>query len=259
MEDKRLRILSIGNSFSKDTMEHIGEIAKAVGFADFEFANLYIGGCSINRHYNNAVRNISDYVYYTNTGDGWSSAEHFAICDVVKEGAWDYISIQHGTGDKSRYTSPVSYDNLLPLIRYVKDLAGKNTKIAFNMAWVADPDSTHHEITSYGGDQLLMYEKLTQLTQQRIATLSEVDVVSPTGTAIQNARGYIPQRLTRDGFHLSRDLGRYIAGLTFLKALCDIDVDKVLWMPEGVTDREREIAQKAVNAAVKTPYGISPL
>lgn len=256
---KKLKILSIGNSFAADTMEHIADIAKSVGIHDFKFANLYIGGCSINRHYNNAVNDIADYVYHTNTGDGWVKTEHYAISDALKEQDWDYISIQHGTGDKSRYTSPESYQNLSALIKYVKELAGEEVKIAFNMAWVADPESTHHEITSYGGDQLLMYEKLTELTKTLIAPSEKVDVVCPAGTAVQNARPYISKKLTRDNFHLSYDLGRYIAGLTFLKTLCNIDVDRVSWCPEGVTETEKEIAKRAVNAAVKAPYTISKL
>lgn len=247
-----MKILSIGNSFSVDTMEHIASIATALGITDFRFGNLYIGGCSINRHYNNAVNNLADYVYYTNTGNGWSKTENTSIASAVLDDDWDIISIQHGTGDKSRYTSPESYENLLPLIDKVKALCKKTPKFAFNMAWVAEPESTHHEITSYGGNQLLMYEKLTELTKNVVAPL--VDFVIPTGTAVQIARRYIDKKLTRDDFHLSYDLGRYIAGITFLKALCDIDIDALSWCPEGVSEQERERAKSSALAAFKNPF-----
>jgi len=80
-----MKILSIGNSFSVDTMEHIADIMKSLGATGFKFGNLYIGGCSINRHYNNAVCNLADYIYYTNTGDEWIQREGVAIEDAIKE------------------------------------------------------------------------------------------------------------------------------------------------------------------------------
>lgn len=254
-----MHVLFIGNSFAKDTLYHAADIAKSAGISNFRFAFLYIGGCSINRHYRNAVENIAGYGYHVNEGDGWQTTEQCSVADALGDGHWDVIAIQHGTGDKSRYTSPESYSNLLPLIQYIKSYLSYDVKIAFNMAWVADPESTHHEIVSYGGDQLHMYEKLTELTRRRIASLPEVDMVLPTGTTIQNMRGCISRKLTRDGFHLSFDLGRYAAALTFLRVLLQVAPERVTWRPEGVTEQEQEIAGRAVEAAVKTPYGVSAL
>ena len=252
-----IKILSIGNSFSEDTMEHIPEIVKSLGYKDFKFANLYIGGCSIKKHYNLMVNDIAEYEYYVNSGDGWTQTQHFTSREKIKEEDWDIISIQHGTGDKSRYTSPESYADLPALIKEVKALSKKDVKIAFNMAWVAEPEGRHHEITSYGGDQALMYKNITIVTKEVVSPL--VDVVSSAGTAIQNARPYIDKKLTRDTFHVTRDLGRYIAGLTFIKALCGTDIDSVTWCSEGVSDEERVIAIKAANAAVKEPYKTTEL
>lgn len=256
---REIKILSIGNSFSEDTMEHIPNIVKSLGIKKFKFANLYIGGCSINQHYNNAINDIGNYKYFVNIGEGWNVTESYKISDAVKDEKWDYISIQHGTGDKSRYTSPESYENLLPLVKYIKTIANTDTKIAFNMAWVADSESTHHEITSYGGNQVLMYEKLTNLTKELIFSMKEMDVISPTGTAIQNARTCIGKKLTRDDFHLSYDLGRYIAGLTFLKSLCNINVDFVEWAPDGVNEQDKRIAKLAVDTAFDNPFSVTKI
>ena len=252
-----IKILSIGNSFSEDTMAHTAEILKDIGICDFKLGNLYIGGCSINRHYKNITNDIADYIYYTNTGDGWNKKEKVGIAEAIRDAEWDIISIQHGTGDKSRYTSEESYQNLAPLIDFVKSLAKDGVKIAFNMAWVAEPDSTHHEIVSYGGDQALMYKNLTALTENVVAPL--VDIVSPVGTAVQNARMGIEKKLTRDDFHLSFDLGRYIGGLTFLKALCGCDIDGAAWCPDGVSEEEREIAKKAASLAILQPYAVTSI
>lgn len=101
--------------------------------------------------------------------------------------------------------------------------------------------------------------KLTKLTKELIFPMKEIDIVSPAGTAIQNARTCAKKKLTRDDFHLSYDLGRYIAGLTFLKSLCNLNIDIVQWCPDGVTEQEKKIAKTAVNAAFENPFSLTKI
>ena len=44
-----MKVLAIGNSFSEDATRYLHDIAKADGVA-LEVANLYIGGCPLDRH-----------------------------------------------------------------------------------------------------------------------------------------------------------------------------------------------------------------
>ena len=255
-----LKILSVGNSFAEDTSWHLADVAQSLGFEGVKIGFLYIGGCSINRHYNNALNDLADYVYFENTGSGWSKTEGKRISEAVASDEWDYISIQHGTGDGSRYTLPASYENLEALIAYIKELAPKKAKIAFNMAWVMESHSTHPEICSYNGDQMLMYRNLVELTSTVVRGAKGLDIVSPAGTAVQNARETEARdKLCRDGFHLSFELGRYIASLTFLKALTGVDVDNVSWKPDGVTDLEQRIAILSADRAILSPFAISSM
>ncbi|MBQ8431353.1 MAG: DUF4886 domain-containing protein [Clostridia bacterium] len=257
---KSLKILSIGNSFSMDTMEHLANVALSLGYQSVKLGNLYIGGCSLNKHFYNAENDLAAYRYFQNTGDGWRETPEHKISDALKECDWDWISIQHGTKDKSRYTSVESYEKLPALIEYVKGLAWSGAKIAFNMAWVAEPYSHHHEITSYNGDQMLMYQSLLETTQAAVLPAKGLDVLSPTGTAIQNARTtQLVDKLSRDGFHLSYIHGRYIASLTFLKALTGISIDGIKWAPEGVSEGEKQLSVAAANAAIETPFAITPI
>ena len=84
-----IKILCIGNSFSQDSTEWLYSVLADLGVKEIILGNLYIGGCSINKHYNNAVNNIAGYIYHENTGEGWSKKENFAIDDVVKSEKWD--------------------------------------------------------------------------------------------------------------------------------------------------------------------------
>ena len=126
------------------------------------------------------------------------------------------------------------------------------------MAWVMASDGTHPEIRSYGGDQMMMYSKLADLTGTVVKGTKGLDIISPTGTAIQNARacGLSDGQLMRDGFHLSYGLGRYIASLTFIKVLTGVNIDGITWKPDGVDGQAQRIAIASANAAVARPFEI---
>lgn len=252
-----MKVLFVGNSFSRDTIQHLGNIAKNVGVSDFRFANLYIGGCSINRHFKNATENLADYTYSVTTDGSWGEGKSASIADALADGPWDLICIQHGTGDKSRYTAVESYENLPALIAYIRKTYGQSVKIAFNMTWIGEPESPKSpELRDvYGNDQLAMYRALTALTEKTVLPL--VDYLSPAGTAIQNLRTCLDKPLTRDTYHLSYDLGRFAAGLTFLKTVLDVPLKDLAWAPEGVSEKELELAKRAAELAVKNPFSVT--
>lgn len=255
---EELKILSVGNSFSIDTMEYLAEVAVSAGVKKVTLGNLYIGGCSINRHWSTAQADVASYKYYTNDGSGWQVTPEYKSSDAIKSEKWDFISIQHGTADGSRYTSEDSYANLPALVTYVKSLAWQGAKIAFNMAWVGETYKDHHEINSYNGDLESMYRNLTRITRDLVSNVEGIDIISPTGTAVQNARALCPGRdFTRDGFHLSYDLGRYMASLTFFKALTGAPISDVRWAPEGVSDEDRVLAIKCAEMAIANPFEIT--
>ena len=53
-------ILAIGNSFSQDATHYLHQIAEADG-VETKVVNLYIGGCSLERHWQNIVTGAADY------------------------------------------------------------------------------------------------------------------------------------------------------------------------------------------------------
>ncbi len=252
-----LKILCIGNSFSADTAEHVADIALDLGVTDITMANLYIGGCSIRKHYQNATTDAASYEYHINTGDGWTMTRNHRISEVVQSEEWDWISIQHGTADGSRYAEEDSYDCLPALVEHIKGLAAEDTKIAFNMTWVGDPNS-HEEMLVFDNNQKEYYQAVADLTEKLIVPIEGIDVVSPTGTAIQNARtADSGLSITRDKYHLSFDFGRYIAGLTFFKALTGADISGIQWRPDGLDETAREIAVTCAENAIAAPFDIT--
>ena len=247
-----MNILSIGNSFSHDTMYLLPNVAKDLGI-DGVFANLYIGGCTIGYHYLNAIDNLPVYHYYVNSDGEWTDRKRVSISEAIASENWDYINIQHGSKDSNRYTDPLFYKHLPELVDYVKKAAGKNTRITFNMAWVAEPENEHHEMVAFfENNQEKMYEALVSITKNLVGSTPGIDIVSYTGTAVQHARRQGVTNISRDNYHLSYGFGRYIAALTFLKALTDTDITKIGWAPEDVTDEMKSLAiQCALKATEK--------
>lgn len=58
-----LRVLAIGNSFSQDAVEqYLHELGKSEGYIMI-IGNMYIGGCSLERHVKNIRNNTPAYAY----------------------------------------------------------------------------------------------------------------------------------------------------------------------------------------------------
>ncbi len=55
-----ISILAIGNSFSNDATYYLNDILEASGVEN-RVVNLYIGGCSLERHWQNIEGNKREY------------------------------------------------------------------------------------------------------------------------------------------------------------------------------------------------------
>ena len=252
-----MNILFVGNSFAVDTAEHAVNVAHSMGIESIKIGNLYVGGCSIDMHYHHFTEDIPAYTYFLNEGEGWTSIPDFKISDAVKGDSWDWVVIQHGTKGTSRYTSPECYEKLAPLIDGIKALLPRETRIAFNLTWLGESTRQHHEIISYGGNIPLMRERLVEVTKETVLSNPQIDLLIPTGTAIENARTSRIGLLTRDCYHLSVDKGRYIAALTFISTVTGVDAACVTWAPQGVDDYSRRVAIESAKNAQRFPLTIT--
>ncbi len=250
-----MNILFIGNSFSDDTMEHAAHILQSLGVNAMSLGNLYIGGCSIHRHVDNAANDRAWYDYRTNTGDGWTTTPDTSLRAALTSREWDVVAIQTGTADGSRNTCERCYDFLPILLKYIKALCKNAPKIVFNMTWVGEAWNGHPEVVAHHGDQMAMYREVARIVHDVVSP--QVDAVSPAGTAIQNARAAGLAPLNRDGYHLSWGLGRYIAALTFIGTATGLDISDCAWYPDDVTQAQARLARKAVQDALKTPYVVT--
>ncbi len=255
-EDGVLRILTIGNSFSDDTMEYMYQIAKSAGVEKIYLGNLYIGGCSIDTHVQNAEGNIAAYEYRTNDSGIWKTTKNYRMGDALESQNWDFISMQQASGFSGKADS---YAKLPTLISYVRSLVGSKPTLVWNMTWAYQQDSTHGDFPKYNSDQMTMYRAIVDTVEDRIETNKNISLIVPNGTAIQNARSsYIGDDLTRDGFHLTLDLGRYIAGLTMFTKLTGFSIENIKYRPASVDDDMQKVAVESAMNAVAEPRKVTP-
>ena len=251
-------VLFLGNSFSVDTLEYAFKLLSAFGVKEIKIGKMIIGGCSINKHYENATQDLPKYDYSYFGTDGTFAYSDRRISETLTLQEWDWVFIQHGTGDGSRYANEYSYSKLEDLVKYIKETAGENTKVGFNMTWVGEPGSSPELASTFGNDQIAFFNAICQLTSTLVANTPGIDMVTPTGTGIQNARTTDIGILTRDNYHLNQVPGRYIAALTFIAALTGMDISNAKPLG-GITDEQLAIAIAAAQAAVANPYQITDI
>lgn len=249
-ERESMKILFVGNSFSDDTIEWMYDIAKELN-VDLHAENLYISGCDIVTHYHNALSDAKAYTWVRRSGSYWSRLEGVSFKDRVEALDWDYISFQQASAFSGIEDS---YYYLAPLLEKAEGMLSnkEHTQFVFNMTWAYQGDSTHGDFYRYQNNQMLMYQMITNAVTKKVLPISKIKALIPNGTAIQNARSsFIGDNLTRDGYHLSYDLGRYIAGLTAMKTLTGKNIDNLLFSP--VDETRTLIAKESVdNALINT-------
>lgn len=257
-DDGIVRILSIGNSFSVDALEnHFYELAVAAG-KKVIVGNMYIGGCRLERHLKNARENIADYTYYKRGLDGVNvKTKGVTLETALSDEQWDYVSVQQQSGRAGIYRT---WEESLPgLLEYIRPRLPEDVELMIHQTWAYDTTSTHKDFVRYDKDQMKMYEAIMDAVK-KVTKLTGIKFVIPVGTAIQNARTISEDwQLTRDGYHLHKKYGRYIAACTWLEKILKINAVGNSYCPEGMTPRQQLLAQKAAHAAVKKPWKVTQL
>ena len=244
------------------------QIAKDVGFADIVVGGLVLGGCTIETHYNNLQNHAAEYdfTYYEN--NLWNNGANGLKRTLeygLKYTAWDYIVLQQQSGNSG---NAASYNYQLDaLVDFVKTTALKSdAKIVWNMTW-AYPTASDWFGGLYDNDQMKMYNSITAAVQSKIVPNEEFRLISPAGTAIQNARtsflgaGYVnnvdaTDTLNRDGAHLSQYEGRFISSLSMFCTVTGYMPSDISYNPANVDATEAAMIRECVTNALNTPFAV---
>lgn len=236
-----MNVLCIGNSFSQDATRYLHQISDEKIYV----RNLYIGGCSLERHWNNIVNASCDYEWQKNG----RMLKMMSINDAVTKKKWDYITVQQVSQDSGMQDTYEPY--LSNILEFLREKC-PNAEIVFHRTWAYDDKSDHGGFINYNRDRKAMIDAIIRVSNH-FATKHSLRVI-PNGEAIEAARA-LPEfqgerNISRDGFHLSLDYGRYLAGLTMYTFFTENDPTLVSYEPEN-TDPEinkklKEIAKRVV-------------
>ena len=274
-DGKALKMLCITSSFGLNTTQLLYDVAIAEGATDVVIGRLYASGCTLQQHATNASSNANAYTYTKiDKGTGqWRTMESVSMYQGLKDEDWDIIFMQQSAAWGG---APETYQDYIDTIKtYVEQhKTNPNARYIWNMTWAyqADTDQTVF-MTYYGNDQMGMYNAIVKTTQEKIVPRTDFEAISPTGTAIQNARtSYFGDKLTKDTYHLN-NVGGAIAAYTLYstltgKEITQINLDIVTatakngitgadQIYEPFTEEDKQVIMEAVNNALKSPWSVT--
>ncbi|QNL48055.1 DUF4886 domain-containing protein [Olivibacter sp. SDN3] len=253
-----LRILAIGNSFSQDAVEqYLHELADAAG-KKILIGNLYIGGAPLSLHWKNVQDNKNAYSYRKITVDGSkTTADSVSILTALQDEHWDYVSIQQASPLSGKFDSYI--EPLTGVKHFLDSVNDSHVKYIWHQTWAYAPNSTHEGFANYGNNQQKMYKNISKAST-KVKKRFNFDLLVPSGTAIQNARNtFLGDNLTRDGYHLDLQIGRFIAACTWFESLFNEEAPTERYHPENVSPEAAQVAKQAAHAAVQHPFKLTKI
>ena len=194
---KSLKVLMIGNSFSICNTKNMPQICKSMGL-DLELGSLYIGGCSLELHWQNVEKAKEgfapyEYRFFKDAKRVASAPAKWNIPEALKSKAWDVVTIQqasHFSIDRATY-SPYGEN----LIKTIKELC-PTAEVVIQETWSYTPYD--NRLIKWGIDQNEMYRRLHD-AYCSFAKDNSIRVI-PTGEAVQLWRKKLPVKYTPNSF-----------------------------------------------------------
>ena len=242
-----MRILSIGNSYSQDAQRYLHRLSVAAG-EPISTVNLYIGGCSLERHSQNLQSGEKAYNYIYN---GENTGMQVSLQDALEHCEYDVVTLQQASHYSTSYESYQPY--LDELFAYVKKCQ-PNARVLIHETWAYE-DQCQRMMDKLGYNSAeRMYEELHRAYAQAAQHLG-VEII-PGGTAMQIAvrQGLTP--IHRDTYHASLDYGRYLLSATWFMKLTGKRLEGIT-LPSFDTDApiDSDFYRIATQAATEAVFG----
>lgn len=232
-----MKVLAIGNSFSADATRYLHDIAKADGVA-LEAANLYIGGCPLDRHYRNMLSGAKAYELQY---DGHMTGFFVSLDDALLNRSWDVVTLQQVS---SRSFDKASYSPYIQTLAEHIRTCQPTAKLLIHQTWAYES----------GSDKLLLtagYETPEKMLADIRAAYSyaaaeiQADGIIPSGQLMGKLLENGIPKVHRDTYHASYGLGRYALGLLWYRMLTGASVTDNTFtsFDQPVSEDEQQIAK----------------
>ena len=282
---KKIRILSIGNSYSQDALSYIPFILPNIQKnIDIEIGILYMSGATLQQHYNNFVNETPAYTYFLfNGGISWQNLGSYTIQQALKSQSWDIILLQQGS------TSSWTWATYQPYLNQLINLIYGQIDYPVRFGWMLTQSRPKTGNTVYTDEEIISHYNAIAENSQKVLDETLCDFIFPVGTAVQNARttslndlGDYGKLCSSDGGHLQEGLPSQLAAYTCIVELLRLSgygINSIYgentrvtteWVqgknipgpngsPVGSTDENCAIAQRCVIMAIKHPYKITDM
>ena len=280
--EAELSILFIGNSFTKDAVEHLPGLLKAAGLDKVQLTHMYYGGRLVSEYYA-GWSTSSDYKCYE-CGPGattWTETTGKTLKQVAESRSWDIITIQEHTGNAAAWTwNSTAQANLQGMINSAKATqTGAMPKFYyimsqayFNMGKIGSGSQSSITWT----DQAGMWDVIAAFGKNVMDNVSFDGIIS-TGVMLQNLRTSPldnDMNLTRDGYHMDNGISRYGAACAVFETLITpkfnvtLDGNSYRYAVENtstsaystpVTDANAPVALQAARYAIANPYVVTDM
>ncbi len=237
-----MNILCIGNSFSEDATRYLHQIARADG-RDLNAVNLFVGGCSLELHYNNMLSNKKAYeLGYNGVKTGFFVSLSEALCNRE----WDIITLQQVSALSFVKESYQPY--ITELIGFVRKKA-PSAKIYLHQTWAYEDDSDRLK-------NLGRFESAKEMLGAIIHTNNEIANEINAEKIIRSGEllGLLAEhktdgRLHRDTYHASLGLGRYALGLLWYRTVFGVSVaeNSFKGFDEPISEKDISLIKKLVD------------
>lgn len=202
-----LRILIIGNSFSSDAMTYMDTLVKASGIDEGRVC-LY-EACESRA----SLTTWTEIFHHEKTVTlqhraGRAAMSTEGTLPQLLNQSWNVIVVQQVSNYSYVWSSYATLKEYVELI--TSSCPNKNVCLAFHLTWSHRPSEMPYVLQG----NIACCQKMSQRYG--------IDVIIPTGTAIQLARGTRlndAAYMTRDQWHLNLHIASYIASCTWFEAL----------------------------------------
>ena len=263
------KVLMIGNSFSISLLQQLPQVAADCG-VELDLASLYIGGCSLKRHWENVERDGEEgfrpYRFGRNRFGAYTQGRA-NVCEALRMEKWDIVTVQQASHESWKPGTYREYGE--KLLAKIRELAPQ-AMIYVQETWSYTP--WDGRLAEWGLSQDEMYERLHG-AYAGFAQRYGIAII-PFGTAVQTWRRLKPVKYAEnsfggdvvgggkqderdnfkrdvngkwvpncDVFHLNRR-GEYFQALVWAKTIFGVDVSDLKYKPDFVSDSDAKLMRE---------------
>ena len=197
---KELKVLAIGNSFSASAVRSLPILAASVPGCRLILTGASIGGCSLERHWNEWCKAEKDPKYTPYGVSFWDTADlsrktnkRGNVNELLKNNKYDIITIQQNSANSWKYETYQPYaEKLIAVIKKYQPQA----EIVIQQTWSYRSDSKR--LKSWKINNAVMYSKLNE-AYGKLAKANGFRMI-PTGYAVQIFRAKTPVKFVKPDF-----------------------------------------------------------